>query len=136
MKTTIPSALVVRSAALTALLFVASPFLLARSEDDQAIRLLTEKGSVPVHAAGPYVQAGTFRVQVVVKLGQPDLKLADGTWLYHRRRIENSDAVGSLVIQFQDGRVSSLALVTPAAVAALEAGQRKSGSPELVVARR
>jgi hypothetical protein len=88
---------------------------------DAAAQLLAAQGRVPVSAAGPYVEPGTYRIQVATKLGQPDAKLPDGTWLYHRRSLEGSEARGTLVVQFERGRVKELSLVAPAMVAALRA---------------
>ena len=102
---------------------------------DAAARTLVSNGSVSVAQVGPYVTPGTFRVQVSTKLGRPDLILADGTWLYHRHRIERSEAEGTLVVRFTGGRVSSLALVTPTVAAALHRdaeGSRGTG----IVARK
>jgi hypothetical protein len=91
------------------------------STTDRAIQLLTAHGLVPVHAAGPYVERGTPRVQVAAKLGRPDAILPDGTWLYHDRAIEGSEATGTLLVRFEHKRVSSLALAGPSTVAALQA---------------
>jgi hypothetical protein len=82
-------------------------------------------GTVAVANAGPHVAVGTFRIQVETKLGRPDVKLADGTWLYRGRAVAGSRATGTLVVRFADGRVSALALATPAAVAVLRAGSAK-----------
>jgi hypothetical protein len=92
---------------------------------DPAAQTLARHGAVPVLRAGPFVAPGTFRVQVSTKFGRPDVVLADGTWLYHDRRIEGSDTDGTLVIRFERNRVSSLTLVTPAVATAL-----RNPSPE------
>jgi hypothetical protein len=89
------------------------------SAEDPAAQALARKGSVPVAAVGRHVEPGTFRVQVSAKLGRPDTVLKDGTWLYHHRQVAASGAEGTLVVRFEGGRVSSLALVTPAVAAAL-----------------
>jgi hypothetical protein len=47
-------------------------------------------------------------------------------WLYEGRSIEGSGAVGTLVVRFKDGRVSELALVTPAVVASLRSNPTKA----------
>jgi hypothetical protein len=80
---------------------------------------------VPVFTAGPYVETGTFRVQVADKLGRPAAVLPDGTWLFNRHRIENSNATGTLVVQFIDGRVSALTLMKSDRAATLRAGPRE-----------
>jgi hypothetical protein len=90
---------------------------------------------VPVQAAGAHVARGTFRIQVSTKLGRPDLELADGSWLYHGRTIAGSSARGTLVVRFAQGRVSELALVTPAVVAALRADPQRPLGNELVAAK-
>ncbi len=133
------SSLLLHRAFLPALLVcLASPLLSHAAETtsrDRAAELLARQGTVEIVAAGPFVEAGTFRVQVAAKLGQPDLKLADGTWLYHHHTIEGSSAEGTLVVRFTGkGRVSSLALVTPALVAALrDNAARPAASPLVAV---
>jgi len=86
---------------------------------DRAARLLAQQGRVVLENAGPFVEHGTYLVQVAVKLGRPHARLADGTWLYHHRRIEGSAAEGTLVVRFTNDRVSELALVTPTIATAL-----------------
>lgn len=95
--------------------------LFAASSADRAADLLARQGAIPVAAAGSHVERGTFRIQVVAKLGQPDARLGDDTWLYHERAVEGSAARGTLIVRFTNGRVSSLAMATPAVVAALRA---------------
>jgi hypothetical protein len=96
---------------------------------DGAAQNLQRHGRIPVAQAGPFVAPGTFRVQVAAKLGRPDITLPDGTWLFHQRRVEGSDAQGTLVVAFESGRVSSLALVTREVAVALhrDAQQRSRG---------
>lgn len=86
---------------------------------DRAESLLAGRGSIPVEAAGPYVEVGTYRIQVAVKLGRPAARLPDGTWLYENFVADGSNARGTLVVRFAQGRVSALTLATPAVVAAL-----------------
>lgn len=96
--------------------------------EDRAAQLLAQHGRIAVSDAGPHVSTGTFRIQVATKLGQPDLRLGDGTWIYHPRRVSGSTAQGSLVVQFDgQGRVSDLSLATPAVVAALRAAPEPAG---------
>ncbi len=98
---------------------------------DLAAQLLARHGHVTVRHAGAFVEAGTYRIQVAAKLGQPDARLADGTWLYQNRKVTGSDAEGTLVVRFSNGRVTSLALATPAVVAAWKKEAAKP-SPELL----
>jgi len=86
---------------------------------DHPAHLLAILGSVSVSNAGPYVEIGTYQIQVSVKLGEPSARLPDGTWLYDHRGIEGSAAEGTLVVRFAGGRVSGLSLATPRVVAAL-----------------
>jgi hypothetical protein len=103
---------------------------------DSAAHLLATHGSIPVNAVGPYVTAGSFRIHVAAKLGQPDRRLADGTWIYHQRRVSGSEAGGSLIVRFDpDGRVSSLSLATPAVVAALRARSENAPKESRLAAR-
>lgn len=76
-------------------------------------------GTMLVDAAGPYVEAGTFRIQVADKLGRPSAVLPDGTWLYQNFATEDGQMTGTLVVRFTKGRVTSLALATPEVVALL-----------------
>lgn len=101
---------------------------------DRAAQLLALRGSVSVEKAGPYVEIGTYQIQVFAKIGAPSAKLADGTWLYDHRAIEGSDAEGTLIVHFVDGRVSSMALGTPTFVAALRTTPKKTEN--LIVANR
>ena len=86
---------------------------------DRAADLLARTGTVPLKQAGPYVEIGTYAIQVAVKLGRPAARLADGTWLYPNFRIEDSAAGGTLVVRFKDRQVSDLALVTSAIATAM-----------------
>ena len=99
---------------------------------DRAESLLAGRGSIPVEAAGPYVEVGTYRIQVAVKLGRPAARLPDGTWLYENFVADGSNARGTLVVRFAQGRVSSLMLATPAVVAAL----RSTPQPGVLVAQQ
>jgi hypothetical protein len=99
---------------------------------DAAAQRLAQHGAVSIIRAGPFVAPGTYRVQVSTKLGRPDMVLADGTWMYHHRRIEGSDAEGTLVVRFERGRVSSLSLVTPAIATAMRAFSPKPPGTEFV----
>ena len=126
MKTLLPSAL--RTAALvTSLLLL--PLASSAKETtprDPATELLARHGFILVKAVGLYVEVGTFLIQVSVRLGQPTARLADGTWLYENYAPENSTAKGTLIVHFVHGRVSELALATPAVVAALRDPQRSA----------
>ena len=102
---------------------------------DPAAQTLNRQGSIPVRAAGPYVGPGTLRIQVSTKLGRPSAVLPDGTWLYHHRTVEESQAQGTLVVRFNDGRVSSLTLVTPSIATALLRDTQKSSASEFVATK-
>jgi hypothetical protein len=93
---------------------------------------LTATGSLWVAAAGPYVNHGTCRVQVSAKLGRPSATLPDGTWLYEG--FTAGDRSGTLVVRFSAGRVSDLALASPAVVTALLAQPTTSAHPVLIAA--
>lgn len=95
--------------------------------DDRAAQLLARHGSIPLAAVGPYVEVGSYRMQVAAKLGEPDLKLTDGSWLYHHHQVRDSRAAGTVVVRFDPrGRVSSIAAVAPRAVALLRGDAEKS----------
>ncbi len=126
MKTNIISAL--RAAALATVLgaLPALAFATNPTPADRAAQQLASGGSVPVKSVGPYVERGTYQIQVSVKLGQPSAKLPDGTWLYDHRAIEGSAVEGTLIVRFVNGRVSSLALAGANVVAALRAAPKNS----------
>jgi hypothetical protein len=135
MKTNLASTL--RVAALAATLFLLPAIASAKdaAPADRAAQLLAACGSIPMSAVGPYVEVGTFQIQVSVKLGQPSAKLPDGTWLYQGYAVEDSQATGTLVVRFAQGRVTSLSLASPVMVAALRAAPRKTGDRVLVAAQ-
>jgi hypothetical protein len=119
MKTYLASSLRV---VLLAVLF-ALPAVAATSQAtaaDRASQLLAMKGRISIAHAGPYVELGTFQIQVITKLGEPTAKLRDGTWLYDGCAIDGSDARGTLVVSFNHGRVADLALVTPTVAMAMQ----------------
>ena len=114
----------------------AAPASKTSPQKDRAADQLAEHGSIPLSAAGPYVEEGTYRMQVDAKLGAPDLRLADGTWLYHHHQVRDSAATGTLVVRFDArGRVNSLALVTPRIAATLRSDAMKSKSWEHLARR-
>jgi len=106
-----------RAAALAAALFVV-PAVFAANPDRPA-EALAANGAVRIDSAGPYVEVGTYRVQVLAKLGSPSATLPDGTLLYSGYGIEDSSARATLVVRFADGRVSQLMLANSDAVVAL-----------------
>ncbi|HVU22584.1 MAG TPA: hypothetical protein VHE13_00560 [Opitutus sp.] len=113
----------------------AAPAVLSSAADapDRAAELLRLTGRLAVRAAGPYVEIGTYRIQVASKLGSPTARLADGTWLYDHFAAENSAAHGTLVVRFAGGRVHELYLAAPAAIAAL---RETANPPHLLVAAK
>lgn len=121
-----------RSRLFAALLAIVALPASALSAPDTAAQLLARQGHVAVTNVGAFVEPGTFRIQVAAKLGQPDARLADGTWLYHRHRIADSSAEGTLVVRFLSGRVHSLTLATPAVVAAWRQEAAKPAAPDLL----
>lgn len=104
-----------------ALLTVLLPLVASAAENhdsDRAAALLAEAGRIAVNEAGPYVEVGTFQIQVVVKLGPPDFRRGD-TWFYKDYVIPDSAARGVLTVRFANKRVSDLALVTPSVTTAM-----------------
>ena len=126
MKTSLISS--IRTTALLSALLLAPTFAGAKEApaSDSAAQLLTNAGSVPIQAAGPYVEVGTFRIQVSTKLGRPSATLADGTWLYREFNVDGSTAAGTLVVRFDHGRVAQLSLVTPRVETAMIANSAKT----------
>ncbi len=70
---------------------------------------------IPVQAAGDYVERGTMRIQVATKLGRPNAVTAEGAWIYRNRKVAGTEKRGALLVRFEDGRVSELALITSGA---------------------
>ena len=136
MKTNLVSALRLAALAATLTPFSASVSAKDIAPADRAEDLLALHGSVPMTQAGPYVEVGTYLIQVAVKLGQPTAKLADGTWLYRHYQVEGSHAAGTLVVRFNpNGRVSDLALVTPTVATAM-CTPKQAGEKTLVAANK
>lgn len=125
---------VFRSIAVAAIVGVISPLLGSRTfaATDAASERLTAAGVIPVRAAGPYVELGTLKIQVSTKLGRPSTILPGGIWLYDNRSVDQSNARGTLVVKFSGGRVSDLALVTPAVAVALREDPSKAIGTYLV----
>jgi len=86
---------------------------------DPAAQLLALSGIVPVKAAGPYVQVGSYRIWVSSHLGKPSAVTSDGSWLYDDFTADQSPARGTLVVRFNQGRVSQLTLVSSAVETAM-----------------
>jgi hypothetical protein len=114
MKTSVVYSLRSIALAVTLTFATTSAFAKHTQPPDRAAELLARFGTISVDAAGPYVEIGTFRIQVMAKLGSPSAKLPDGTWLYRSFDAEDSEAHGILVVRFVNGRVSSLSLVATA----------------------
>jgi hypothetical protein len=123
-----------------AMALLALPVLASASDHpssaDPAVQALSVAGGVPVKSAGPYVEVGTYQIQVTVKLGRPSLTLPDGSWLYRGFAVENSQAAGTLLVRFDHGRVSDLSLISPATVTALLPASRPSPDKTLVAGLR
>jgi hypothetical protein len=117
--------------AATLTLVTASVSAKDNTSTDRATQQLALTGSVPVTAAGPYVQIGTYQVQVSAKLGRAGTVLSDGTWFYPNFTVNDSDAAGTLVVRFNQGRVSEISLVTPTVALAMSA-PKKAGDKILV----
>ncbi len=121
------SSALLRTLGVSSLMFMAPIWLPAAPDaaSDAAARQLAAIGMLPVSAVGPYVEVGTFQIQVAVKLGRPDARLSDGSWMYHDRSLANSSTRGTVVIRFADRKVSRIAFVTPATATALLQGRSR-----------
>lgn len=131
----LPAYLVSRALAASLLLTPALACAANSRTPDRAAEGLVTHGSIPVSSVSPYVEKGTFRIQVRTKLGRPDDVLPDGTWLYNGRRVAGSDATGTLVVRFDGGRVNSMSLVTPAAATAMIERARSRPSDAIVATK-
>jgi hypothetical protein len=82
--------------------------------EDPALRTMQLTGSVPLESISS-IRIGSSAHAASSKLGHASLVLSDGTWLLYRNfYVDHSDAHGTLVVSFKDGRVSALSLVSPA----------------------
>lgn len=113
------TAFLLRRVLLAAALAVLPAVSSSAAAPDRAAEIFRLTGRLSVPAAGPYVEIGTYRIQVSAKLGSPTARLADGTWLYSDFGAENTAAHGTLVVRFVSGRVRELYLATPATITAL-----------------
>ena len=123
------------SAALTASLFLLPVTGSAAPAATPAAIQMARTGQVPVKAAGPYVEIGSYRIRVFAKLGRPDAKLADGSWLYENFKVKGGNARGILLVSFREGRVSDLALVSPEIAFALRESPAQPPSGILIAAQ-
>jgi len=105
-----------RAAAFAAALLLAPAIA---SANDTAAQQHAISGIVPVKAAGPYVQVGSYRIWVSSHLGKPSAVTSDGLWLYHGFFADETEDSGTLVVRFADGRVSQLTLVSSAVETAM-----------------
>jgi hypothetical protein len=113
------SSLLCAAAAAAALLLVPVIAPAADRPADPAAQMLAASGVVPVKDAGLYVHAGSYRIHVWTMLGKPTEVLPDGTWFYKDFSAQASAAHGTLVVRFDQGRVTQLSLVTPAVALAM-----------------
>ena len=127
------AALAVALLALSAL--APTPALAAGSTPgDPVAQAMNLTGSLPVKAASPYLEMGSYRIWVSSHLGKPTHVLADGTWIYERFTVEDSNVGGSLVVRFQQGQVSELRLVSPAVLTAMLSSPKMA--PGMLIASR
>ncbi len=99
--------------ALIAILSLTSAF--ARDTDskpvDRAGELLARHGYLHVKSAGPTIVRGTYRTEVLLRMGRPEHITADGAWLYPRYEVKDSRTNGTLVLRFEDEAISELILI-------------------------
>lgn len=92
-----------------------------------------------IAANGDTVTAGTSRIMVSMRLGDPSTVLADGSWLYsgYTAQLSESGPVqnGTLVIRFVKNAVSSLSLADKATVTALRQAPRPKADNQLLAVR-
>ena len=76
-----------------------------------------------VNANGDEVTAGTSRVYVRLRLGDPSAVLADGSWVYSnyvmRTSARDTGRPASLLVRFGSERVARLALIDESTLVAL-----------------
>ncbi len=98
--------------ALIAILSLSSAF--ARdtgSTTDRAAKMMAQHGYLLVKSAGPTIAAGTYRTEVLLRMGKPEHITADGAWLYPNYEVKNSRINGTLIMRFQDDAISELLLI-------------------------
>ena len=126
-----------RAAALAAALFLVPSIVSASNASlaDHASQLFASTGFVHVTEAGPYVELGSYRIQVWTMLGRPYKQLADGSYLYRGFSVDERAASGTLVVRFSDGRVSDLLLVSRAVETAMLTTPASAKSTMLIASR-
>ena len=97
------------------LVTVAASAAPASSPVDPAAAQLAATGSIVVeNASSPhrdgYAEIGSFRDRVELALGTPSAVLRDGTYVYADFSPAMSEATGTLIVQFEKDRVTSLSL--------------------------
>ncbi len=113
-------------------------FLVLSLFTSSAVLHASENRPITYHVdqAGPYVERGTPRIQVLAKLGQPAERLGEDVWLY--RGIEpapgyQADAsCRTLMVTFRDGKVARLQLVNRPMVDRVATDLRRAESAPVV----
>lgn len=90
-----------------------------------------------VGTVGDYVERGTYRIQVLAKLGDPAGRLAPDVWVYRRFAPQESHRgvagdCRTLLIFFRDGVVAEMRLVNPAAERLIAADLRARTASRVV----
>ncbi|MBA4136875.1 MAG: hypothetical protein C0518_06120 [Opitutus sp.] len=110
---------------LTLLALSCSLPLVASAADRSALPggfVLINRVEARVHANGDSIGVGDGRINVQLRLGAPTRILPDGSWLYSHYRAAATDGrefTGSLVVRFENSRVTALVLADRATVTAL-----------------
>lgn len=103
---------------------------------EQPITQVTAK--VPVN--GDFVTLGTSRIMVSMRLGSPNVVLADGSWVYRNYSAQRDAAdpgyTGNLVVRFSRDEVSALTLTDNATVTALRGLPRQPAPLKVLTANQ
>lgn len=77
-----------------------------------SVSAAAEAGDVSVvrTSTGADLHQGTYRVEILSRLGRPDAVLVDGGWVYANRIQIGSGARGNLIVSFADEAVCRLVL--------------------------
>tara|TARA_R110002111_G_scaffold32234_2_gene65354 strand:+ start:485 stop:838 length:354 start_codon:yes stop_codon:yes gene_type:complete len=81
------------------------------SSPDLAAQRLAQYGYILVKSAGPTIATGTYRTEVLLRMGRPAEITSDGAWLYPNFEVKDSRVQGTLVIRFEDDEISKITLI-------------------------
>jgi hypothetical protein len=125
---------VLRTASLATLCLIQSSTSRAA---DRAAQAMASQGSVSVSQVGTSLSIGSTKEQVYRAVGNADVVLPDGTRVFRKAfYIDHSAANGRLVVEFSEGKVSAMHLVSPFMAVAMISHTRPSSDVTVVASLR